>query len=59
MKSSTNYFHVKTKILADFQIRISVPLLDQQNANTSLKLDKVLRTCQEHSKADIFEEQKY
>ena len=26
MKSSTYYFHVKTKILADFQICISVPL---------------------------------
>ena len=29
MKSSTYYFHVKTKILADFQNCISVPL----NAN--------------------------
>ena len=27
MKSSTHYFHVKTKILADFQICISVPLI--------------------------------
>ena len=26
VKSSTNYFHVKTKILADFKISISVPL---------------------------------
>ena len=26
MKSSAYYFHVKTKILADFQIRIIVPL---------------------------------
>ena len=26
MKSSTYYFHMKTKILADFQIYISVPL---------------------------------
>ena len=26
MKSSTYYFHIKTKILADFQICISVPL---------------------------------
>ena len=26
MKSSTYYFHLKTKILADFQICISVPL---------------------------------
>ena len=26
MKSSTYYFHVKTKILANFQICISVPL---------------------------------
>ena len=26
MKSLTQYFHMKTKILADFQIRISVPL---------------------------------
>ena len=27
MKSSTYYFHMKTKILADFQICISVPLM--------------------------------
>ena len=27
MKSSTYYFHKKTKILADFQICISVPLI--------------------------------
>ena len=27
MKSSTNYFHMKTKILQDFQIYISVPLM--------------------------------
>ena len=26
IESSTHYFHVKTKILADFQICISVPL---------------------------------
>ena len=26
MKSSTYYFHMKTKILADFEICISVPL---------------------------------
>ena len=26
VKSSTYYFHMKTKILADFQICISVPL---------------------------------
>ena len=29
MKSSTNYFHVKTKKLADFQICMSVPLTDR------------------------------
>ena len=28
MKSSTYYFHVKRKILADFQICISVPLTE-------------------------------
>ena len=28
VKSSTYYFHVKTKIFADFQIRISIPLID-------------------------------
>ena len=28
MKSSTHYFHVKTKILADFEICISVPLME-------------------------------
>ena len=28
MKSSTYYFHVKTKILADFQICISAPLMN-------------------------------
>ena len=27
MKSSTYYFHMKAKILADFQICISVPLI--------------------------------
>ena len=29
VKSSTYYFHMKTKILADFQICISVPLSTQ------------------------------
>ena len=28
VKSSTYYFHMKTKILADFQICISVPLME-------------------------------
>ena len=30
MKSSTHYFHLKTKILADFQICISVPLSENE-----------------------------
>ena len=33
VKSSTSYFHVKTKILADFQICISVPLSSQHRYN--------------------------
>ena len=32
MKSSTYYFHVETKILADFQICISVPLSEVEIA---------------------------
>ena len=31
MKSSTYYFHIKTKILADFQIYIRVPLPPNSN----------------------------
>ena len=34
MKSSTYYFHVKTKILADFQICISAPLNTSKNIMT-------------------------
>ena len=36
MKFSTNYFHVKTKILTDLQICISVPLnLRESKENTN------------------------
>ena len=31
MKSSTYYFHMKTKILADFQICISALLIDKRS----------------------------
>ena len=31
VKSSTRYFNMKTKILADFQICISLPLMNTQN----------------------------
>ena len=34
MKSSTYYFYMKTKILADFQIYISVPLNLKQTRST-------------------------
>ena len=33
MKSSTYYFHMKTKTLSDFQICISVPLIDSWKVN--------------------------
>ena len=36
MKSSTYYFHVKRKILTDFQICISVPSKIQKNTSTFL-----------------------
>ena len=43
MKSSTYYFHVKTKILVDFQICISVPLklkyFYKSNENKSVALN--------------------
>ena len=39
MKSSTYYFHRKTKILADFQICISVPLIGSGTENVKIKLD--------------------
>ena len=34
VKSSTNYFHMKTKILVDFQICISVPFKAFSKSNT-------------------------
>ena len=33
VKSSTSYFHMKRKILADFQIDISVPLREFKRIN--------------------------
>ena len=33
MKSSTYYFHIETKILADFQICISAPLIADGKEN--------------------------
>ena len=39
MKSSTYYFHRKTKILADFQICISVPVIGSGTENVKIKLD--------------------
>ena len=38
MKSSTYYFHMKTKILAGFQIYISVPLI---KSNQTYSIEKV------------------
>ena len=35
-KSSTYYFHMKTKILADFQICVSVPLTVPVKSNAAL-----------------------
>ena len=39
MKSSTYYFHMKTKILADFQICISVPLRGCYNIQKKCRMD--------------------
>ena len=40
MKSSTYYFHMKTKILADFQICISIPLSKHQRGKESSLKEK-------------------
>ena len=42
MKSSTYYFHIKIKILADFQICISVTLTHLSKAFDFLKLDLLI-----------------
>ena len=48
MKSSTYYFHIKTKILAHFQICISVPLKHTYNQwqNILQKVRKPIKTGQ-------------
>ena len=38
VKSSTYYFHMKTKILADFQICISVPLKTRKTVNAKISV---------------------
>ena len=47
VKSSTNYFHMKTKILVDFQIWISVPLKKKAYRNSRLTF---LKNCFRHLK---------
>ena len=38
VKSSTYYFHIKTKILADFQICVSVSLMCDHLENKPLRI---------------------
>ena len=47
VKSSTYYFHMKTKILAEFQICISVPLIRTNMAPCFIKFisDSVTKNC--------------
>ena len=44
VKSSTYYFHMKTKLFADFQIYISVPLKSRQRRCFLMKFSKILGT---------------
>ena len=48
MKSSTYYFHIKIKILADFQICISVTLTNLSKAFDLLKLDLLIAKLTDH-----------
>ena len=44
MKSSTYYFHMKTKILTDFEICITVPL--KHRFQSSSRLELIYRDCE-------------